>query len=62
VTNGAQAVSLRHWPGVEVRKNKLFGPHLKRGVAMTRGSTGCTVADNTTAKGVPAVEIDDSSR
>jgi hypothetical protein len=62
VTNGAQAVSLRHWPDVEVRKNKLFGPHLKRGVVMTRGSTGCTVQDNTTARGVPAVEIDGSSQ
>jgi hypothetical protein len=62
VTNGAQAVSLRHWPGVEVRKNKLLGPNLKRGVVLTRDSTGCTVQDNTTAKGVPAVEIGDSSR
>jgi hypothetical protein len=61
MTNGAQAVSLRHWPNVEVRKNKLFGPHLRRGVMTTRNSTGCTVADNTTAKGVPAVEIDNSS-
>jgi len=62
VTNGDQAVSLRHWPGVEVRKNKLLGPNLKRGVVLTRGSTGCIVQDNTTARGVPAVEIDSSSR
>jgi hypothetical protein len=43
-TNGDQAVSLRHWPHVDVRKNKLFGPNLKRGILMTNGSTGCTEA------------------
>lgn len=62
VTNGDQAVSLRSWPDVDVRKNKHFGPSLKRGVLITDGSTGCTVKDNATASGIPAVEIDDSSR
>lgn len=62
VTNGDQAVDLRRWPNVDVRKNQLSGPNLKRGVLITNGSTRATVKDNTTASGVPAVEIDDSSR
>ena len=62
VTNDDQAVSLRRWPNVDVRKNKLFGPNLKRGILLTNGSTRCTAKDNTTASDVPTVEIDDSSR
>jgi hypothetical protein len=61
-TNGDQSVSLRHWPNVDVRKNRLLGPSLKRGVLITNGSTGCTAKDNTTPRDVPPVEIDDSSR
>jgi parallel beta helix pectate lyase-like protein len=61
-TSGDQAVSLRRWPNADVRKNRFDGPHLKRGVLITNGSTGCTAEDNTTASDVPAVEIDDSSR
>jgi parallel beta-helix repeat protein len=60
--NGAQAVTVRHWPHADVRKNRLLGPHLKRGVVITQGSTGCTAKDNITATGVPSVEIDESSR
>jgi hypothetical protein len=62
VTNGDQAVSLRRWPNVDVRKNRFDGPRLKRGVVINTGSTGCTVKDNITASDVTAVEIDDSSR
>lgn len=62
VTNSDQSVSLRHWPHVDMLKNKLAGPNLKRGILITNGSTGCTVKDNTTASGVPPVETDDSSR
>ena len=61
-TNGEQAVNLRHWPNVDVLKNKLFGPHLRRGILITQGSTGCTARDNATPRDVPAVEIDESSR
>jgi hypothetical protein len=61
-TNGDQAVNVRHWPDVDVRKNKHFGPNLKRGVLITEGSTGCTAKDNATPTDVPPVEIDDSSR
>lgn len=61
-TNGDQAVSLRRWPNVDVRKNKLFGPNLKRGILIIHGSTGCSAKDNTTARDVPPVEIDNSSR
>jgi hypothetical protein len=60
--NGDQAVSLRRWPNVDMHKNKLLGPNLKRGILITNGSTGCTVRANVTAGDVPAVEIDDSSR
>ena len=62
VTNGDQAVNLRRWPNVDVRKNHLFGPNLKRAVLITNGSTHCTVRDNTTRSDVSAVEIDTSSR
>ena len=31
-TDGDQAVRLRHWPNVDVLKNTLFGPNLKRGI------------------------------
>lgn len=62
VTNGDQAVNLRRWPNVDVRKNHLFGPNLKRAVLITNGSTHCTVRDNTTRSDVSAVEIDGSSR
>ena len=61
-TNGDQAVTLRHWPRADLRKNTLLGPNLKRGVLITTGSTGCTAKDNTTAADVSPVEIDDSSR
>jgi hypothetical protein len=60
--NGDQAVDLRRWPNVDVRKNTLSDPNLKRRILITHGSTGCTVKDNTTASDVPTVEIDDSSR
>jgi hypothetical protein len=61
-TDGDQAVLLRHWPTVDVLKNTLFGPNLKRGILIITGSTGCTAKDNTTPSDVPPVEIDDSSR
>ena len=61
-TGGAQAVNLHHWPNADVRKNKFFGRNIKRGILITNGSAGCTARDNTTASGVPAVEIGDSSR
>jgi hypothetical protein len=60
--NGDQAVYLRRWPNVDVRKNHLLGPSLKHGVVLTNSSTRCTVKDNTTAAGVPPVQIDDSSQ
>jgi hypothetical protein len=62
VTKGDQAVNLRRWPNVDVRKNHLFGSNLKRAVLITNGSTHCTVRDNTTRSDVSAVEIDGSSR
>jgi hypothetical protein len=62
VTNGDQTVNLRRWPNVDVRKNHLFGPNLKRAVLITNGSTHCTVRDNTTRSDVSVVEIDGSSR
>lgn len=60
--NGDQAVYLRRWPNVDVRKNHLLGPSLKHGVVLINSSTRCTVKDNTTAANVPPVQIDDSSR
>ena len=60
--NGDQAVDLRRWPNVDIHKNKLFGPNLKRGISISDRSTGCTVKSNTTPGDVPAVEVDDSSR
>ncbi|MFN2478452.1 MAG: right-handed parallel beta-helix repeat-containing protein [Pseudonocardiaceae bacterium] len=61
-TDGEQAVKMRRWPNVDVRKNHLVGPNLKRAVLITNSSTHCTAKDNTTTNGVPPVEIDDSSR
>ncbi len=61
-TNGDQAVSLRHWPDVDLHKNKIVGPNLKRGILISQGSTGCTVRHNTTPSDVPMIEIDDASR
>lgn len=60
--NGAQAVNLRHWPNVEVRKTTISGPNLRRGILIVEGSTGATVIRNTVAGDVPALEIDESSR
>ncbi|MGH3811668.1 MAG: right-handed parallel beta-helix repeat-containing protein [Pseudonocardiaceae bacterium] len=65
--NGDQAVNLGRWPNVDLRKNRLSGPNLKRGILISHGSTGCTVRNNTvrnntTAGDVPTVEIDDASR
>ncbi len=62
VTDGDQAVNLRRWPNVDVRKNHLLGPNLKRAVLITNGSTHSTVRDNITRSDVAAVKIDDSSR
>lgn len=62
LTTGDQGVSLRRWAGVDMRKNTLSGPNLKRGILISAGSTGCTAKDNTTPSDVPPVEIDDSSR
>ncbi|HEY6425046.1 MAG TPA: right-handed parallel beta-helix repeat-containing protein [Pseudonocardiaceae bacterium] len=61
-SNGAQAVNLRHWTNVELRQNQISGPHLVRGILIEGGSTGATVIGNTTAGGVPTVEVDDASR
>jgi len=61
-TNGDQAVNLRRWPNVDVRKNHLFGPNLKRGALITNSSVRCTVKDNTISGDAAPVEIDDSSR
>ncbi|MDQ2883951.1 MAG: right-handed parallel beta-helix repeat-containing protein [Actinomycetota bacterium] len=61
-TNGDQAVYLRRWPNVDVRKNHLLGPNLKHGVLITNTSTRCIVKDNIIAGDVPPVQIDDSSR
>ncbi|MGH3670336.1 MAG: hypothetical protein ACRDSH_06835 [Pseudonocardiaceae bacterium] len=61
-TSGDQSVYLRHWPHVDLSKNKLLGPNLKRGIQITQGSAGCHARDNTTARGVPTVEVDASSR
>jgi Right handed beta helix region len=61
-SNGAQAVNLRRWPNVEIRDNKISGPHVTRGIIIIDGSTGCVVIDNTTAGGHPTVDIDGSSR
>lgn len=55
-------MTLRRWPNVDLRKNKLFGPNLKRGILISHGSTGCTVRNNTTASDVPTFDIDDASR
>lgn len=60
--NGDQAVNLRHWPNVDLRKNEFAGPNLKRGILISQGSTGCTVRSNTATGDVPIVEIDDASR
>ncbi|HJT04262.1 MAG TPA: right-handed parallel beta-helix repeat-containing protein [Pseudonocardiaceae bacterium] len=60
--NGAQAINLRRWPNVEIRHNKFSGPNLNRAILIIDGSTGCTVIDNTTAGGVPTVDVDGASR
>jgi hypothetical protein len=60
--NGAQAINLRRWPNVEIQQNKFSGPHLNRAILINDGSTGCTVVDNTTAGGVPTVDVDGASR
>jgi parallel beta-helix repeat protein len=60
--NGAQAINLRRWPNVEIRQNKFSGPHLNRAILISDGSTNCTVVDNTTAGGVPTVDVDGASR
>ncbi|MGH3919853.1 MAG: right-handed parallel beta-helix repeat-containing protein [Pseudonocardiaceae bacterium] len=61
-TTGAQSINLRGWPNVEVQDNRFSGPGLRRAILIIDGSTGCTVIGNTTAGGVPTVEIDGSSR
>ncbi|MGH3883473.1 MAG: right-handed parallel beta-helix repeat-containing protein [Pseudonocardiaceae bacterium] len=65
--NGEQAVNLRRWPNVDLRKNELSGPNLKRGILISHGSTGCavrnnTVQNNTAAGDIPVFDIDDASR
>ncbi|MGH3774836.1 MAG: right-handed parallel beta-helix repeat-containing protein [Pseudonocardiaceae bacterium] len=59
---GEQAVNLRRWPNVDLRKNELSGPNLKRGILISNGSTGCAVRSNTTADDIPVFDIDDASR
>jgi hypothetical protein len=61
-SGGAQAVNLRRWPNVEIRNNKISGPHVTRGIIIIDGSTGCVVIGNTTDGGRPTVDIDRSSR
>jgi hypothetical protein len=60
--NGAQAVNLRRWPGVQVLHNTFSGPNLTRAVLIIDNSTGATVVDNTTTDNRPTVDIDASSR
>jgi hypothetical protein len=54
-------VNLRRWPNVEIRDNKISGPHVTRRIIID-GSTGCVVIGNTTTGGRPTVDIDGSSR
>jgi parallel beta-helix repeat protein len=60
--NGSQAINLRHWQSAEIRHNSFSGPHLNRAILISDGSAGCVVTDNTTAGGVPTVDVDGSSR
>ena len=60
--NGAQAVNLRRWPGVQVLHNTFSGPNFTRAVLIADGSTGCTVSGNITTGGRPTVDVDESSR
>jgi hypothetical protein len=60
--NGAQAVNLRRWPGVQVLHNTFSGPNLTRAVLIADGSTGAVVVENTTTGNRATVEVDGSSR
>jgi parallel beta-helix repeat protein len=55
--NGAQAVLLRHFPGVVVRDDRFSGPG-DRAVMLTEGSTDCTVVNNTVTGNMRPFEID----
>ncbi|HEY6425149.1 MAG TPA: right-handed parallel beta-helix repeat-containing protein [Pseudonocardiaceae bacterium] len=61
-TNGAQAINLRRWANVDIRQNKISGPHLTRGIIIIDDSNGARVVGNATAGGQPTVDIDPSSR
>ncbi len=61
-TAGEQGVTLRRWPHADMRKNQFSGSHLKRGILISAGSTGCIAKDNATERDVSPMEIDDSSR
>ena len=60
--NGAQAVNVRRWPGVQILHNTFSGPNLTRAVLVIDDSIGATVIGNTTTQGRPTVDIDHSSR
>ncbi|HEU0090358.1 MAG TPA: right-handed parallel beta-helix repeat-containing protein [Pseudonocardiaceae bacterium] len=59
--HGSQAVFLENFPGVIVRDNHFSGPSY-RAVALTKGSTDCTVVGNSVAGRLRPYEIDRPSQ
>lgn len=59
---GAQAVSLRGYPHVDIGDNTIGGPNLYRGVDLSDGSVDGAVTDNVMLVDRPVFEADTTSR
>jgi Right handed beta helix region len=58
---GSQAVLVRWFPNVEVRRNTFKGSNLSNAIVLQDESTGAWITDNSVEQDIPTFEVDSSS-
>ena len=58
---GSQAVLVRWFPDVEVRRNTFKGSNMYNAIVVQNDSTGASITDNSVEQDIPTFEVDPSS-
>jgi Right handed beta helix region len=58
---GSQAVLVRWFPNVEVRRNTFKGSNMSNAIVVQNESTGAWITDNSVEQDIPTFEVDPSS-
>jgi hypothetical protein len=58
---GSQAVLVRWFPNVEVRRNTFKGSNMSNAIVVQNDSTGAWITDNSVEQDIPTFEVDPSS-